>query len=60
MIDRPPSPSQNLQLTLDLLYQDRHLGSKDNRICHLEFSRTKGKGLRGGINGQPDTDVSSM
>lgn len=60
MIDHPPSPSQNLQLALDLLNQDRHLGPKDRRICHVEFSKTKGRGLRGGINGRPDADVSYM
>lgn len=58
MIDQPPSPSQNLHLALDLLNQDRHFGLENERSCHVEFSKTKGRGLRGGVNGQPDADVS--
>lgn len=58
MVDHPPSPSQNLQLALDLLNQDRHLRSKNKRFCHADFSKHKDRGLRGGINTQPDGDVS--
>lgn len=43
----PPWSSQNLQLALDLLNQERHRRIKDDGFCSAAFSRDKT--LRGGV-----------
>ena len=50
IIQDPPSASQNMQLALDMLDQDRHRRSKDTALCALKAPQAEG--LHGGINSQ--------
>ena len=50
-IQNPPSSQDTLQLTLDLLAQDKHRREKDNDCV---FEIPAGTDLRGGLNGKSD------